>query len=51
MGVSKKEWKELEKLKKENERLDREINKRRASIERKLKKNPHYYDGLRDDEH
>lgn len=51
MSVSKKEWAELEKLKKENARLDKEIEATKRRIEKKLKKNPHEYDGLRDDEH
>lgn len=51
MVASKKDWNELEKLKKENERAEKQVKEIKDRIKNNLKKNSHYYDGLRDDEH
>ncbi len=51
MPVSKKEWKDLERQEKENEQTQKEIDEIIKTINKNQEKDPHYYDGLRDDEH
>jgi len=47
----KRDWDDLENLKRENAEGERQIREAQKRIADNQKKNPRYYDGMRDDEH